>query len=321
MVNQQNAMPPVAHCSKNMAASRRITPAEGNGEHLAARGLRCQDPQMTNDPAPAVAARFRELHVPGTPLFMPNAWDIGSARTLVALGAQAIATTSSGFALTRGRRDYQVTRAEAIAHGAELAAAVDVPVSADLENGFGTTPDDAAATIRSAADAGLAGGSIEDASGDPSAPILEVDLAVERIAAAANAARASGTGFVLTARAESFLWEREPDLGAVIERLQRFAAAGADVLFAPGLPDLAAVRLVCDAVDRPVNVLLVRGLDRHTLAEHGAAGAARLSTGGALAFLAYGAMAEAVQPAFAEGRFDGWGGHADGTRAVRAALR
>ena len=144
---------------------------------------------------------------------------------------------------------------------------------------------------------------------------------MERVAAAAEAAGAKGTGFVLTARAESFLWEPEPDLAAVIDRLQRFAAAGADVLFAPGLPDLAAVREVCAAVDRPVNVLLTRGLERHTRAELGEAGAARLSTGGALAFLAYGAMAEAAAPAFTDGRFDGWGGHPDGARTVRAALR
>lgn len=267
------------------------------------------------------AAAFRAMHTTGAAFFMPNAWDAGSARTLAGLGAAAVATTSSGFALTRGRSDYGVTRDETLAHAAEIAAAVDVPVSADLENGFGLAPEDAAETISMAAAVGLAGASIEDTSGDPDAPIIDAGAAIERVAAAVEAARASGAGFVLTARAEAFLWLPEPDLDEVIGRLQGFAAAGADVLYAPGLPDLAAVRTVCAAVSKPVNVLLWGGLERHTRAELAGAGAARLSAGGGLAFFAYGALAEAAGIALREGRYDGWSDHAEGIRRVRQALR
>lgn len=236
---------------------------------------------------------FRALHRKGAAFIIANPWDAGSARILEGIGCKALASTSSGFAMTLGRKDYSVARAEAIAHGAALAAAVDIPVSADLENGFGTRPEDAAETIRLAAMTGLAGGSIEDSSGDKSHPIIEESLAVERVAAAVEAARAAKDGFVLTARAESFL-HGGTDLGAVIRRLQAFEKAGAEVLFAPGLPDMAAVKAVCDAVSTPVNVLVLFGLRKHTVSEFAAAGAARLSIGGGFAWSAYGTLANAA---------------------------
>lgn len=232
---------------------------------------------------------FRRLHTASAPLVMPNPWDVGSAKILAGLGFHALATTSSGMALTLGRRDYRVTRDEALAHCQAIASAVEVPVSADLENGFGLDPEVVQETIRMAAATGLAGGSIEDSSGDAQAPILDVSLAVERIAAAAEAARAAPGGFVLTARAEALLWG-STDVDAVITRLVAYADAGADVLYAPGLADLGAVRKVCSAVARPVNVLLYRGLRSCSRAALGEAGAARLSTGGRLAMDAYSSL-------------------------------
>jgi len=186
-------------------------------------------------------ARFRALHASGI-FVIANAWDAGSARVLAGLGFEAIATSSGAMANTLGRTDGHVTREEAIEHGRSLVEAVEVPVAADLENGFGEKPEEAALTIRRAIAAGLAGGSIEDFSGDESKAIYPVSLAAERVQAAADAARASG--FVLTARAENFLHGRA-DLDDTILRLQAFEKAGADVLFAPGLPSLDAVRTVC----------------------------------------------------------------------------
>ena len=174
---------------------------------------------------------FLDLHRPGQPLLLPNPWDVGSARILAALGYQALATTSSGFAATLGRPDMSVSRDEALAHAAAIAAAVDVPVTADLENGFGDSPEQVATTVSLARGTGLAGCSIEDATGRPDDPIYPAVLAAERIAAAAEAA---GEGFVLTARAENFLHGRA-DLDDTIARLVAFQAAGAQVLYAPGL--------------------------------------------------------------------------------------
>jgi 2-methylisocitrate lyase-like PEP mutase family enzyme len=261
--------------------------------------------------------KFRKLHKRGDPFIMPNAWDAGSARILAGLGFPALATTSAGFALTLGRRDYGVTRDEALAHARLLAGAVDIPVSADLENGFGVSPEDAAVTIRAAAQTGLAGGSIEDTSGDPTAPILDAALAAERIAAAVEAAR--DTGFVLTARAEGFLWGRD-DLDDVIARLQAFEAAGADVLFAPGLPDLDAVRAVCSSVTRPVNVLVIGALAASPLEELARAGAARISLGGALAFSAYGSLVLTAEKALRAGAFSALAENAAGARRIREWL-
>jgi 2-methylisocitrate lyase-like PEP mutase family enzyme len=199
-------------------------------------------------------AAFRALHdAPGS-FVIPNPWDAGSAKLLRSLGFAALATSSGAEAGVLGRVDGKVTRDEALAHAKAIVEAVDLPVSADLENCFADRADDAAQTIVLAAQTGLAGGSIEDATGDPARPLYAPDVAAERVAAAVAAARASGTGFVLTARTESFL-RGNTDLDDVIRRLKLFEAAGADVLMAPGLPDLAAVRAVCAAVGKPVNFM------------------------------------------------------------------
>src|ERR1700677_484515 len=187
------------------------------------------------------AERFRALHAAGTPLLMPNAWDIGSAALFASLGFEAIATTSGGFAATRGRLDGAMTKDEVLAHAGELAGAVDVPVSADLENCFAHDPDGVAATISAAIELGLAGGSVADFTGDRDAPIYELAHAADRVRAAAESAHAGPVPFVLTARAENYLHGR-PDLADTIARLQSFAEAGADVLYAPGLRDIEDIR-------------------------------------------------------------------------------
>jgi len=223
----------------------------------------------------ARAQRFRELHEGGT-FVIANAWDAGSARILVGLGFAAIATSSGAHAATLGRHDGRVRREEAIAHGRAIAQAVDVPVSADLEKGFGDAPEHAALTIRLAGEAGLAGGSIEDATGAKARPIFDIAQAAERVAAAVEAARSLPFPFVLTARAENFIAGR-PDLDDTILRLQAFEKAGADVLFAPGLPTLDAVRTVCASVSKPVNFMVgIRGKS-FALAELQAAGVRRVS--------------------------------------------
>ncbi|MCK9794052.1 isocitrate lyase/phosphoenolpyruvate mutase family protein [Isoptericola sp. 4D.3] len=236
----------------------------------------------------AASAAFLALHRPGDPLLLPNAWDAGSARILAALGFAALATTSSGFAATLGRPDGAVTRDETLAHAAALAAAVDVPVSADLENGFGDSPADVAGAVTDARAAGLAGCSIEDHTGRDDDPIYDRALAVERVAAAAEA---SG-GLVLTARCENHLHGRG-DLADTIARLQAYQEAGADVLYAPGLRDVGQVAALCREVDRPVNALLVRG--GPTPAELADAGVARLSVGGTFAWNALSALVDAAR--------------------------
>ncbi len=180
-----------------------------------------------------LAERFLALHRPGAPLLIPNPWDVGSAKLLASLGFEALATTSSGYAATLGRLDGAVTRDEALAHAAELVAATPLPVSADLENGFGDSPDAVAETVRLAREAGLAGCSIEDFSGDDDAPIYDRDRAAERVAAAVEAAHAGPVRLVLTARAENHIHGID-DLADTIARLQAYQAAGADVLYAPG---------------------------------------------------------------------------------------
>jgi 2-methylisocitrate lyase-like PEP mutase family enzyme len=267
-----------------------------------------------------LVARFRMLHRKGEPFVFPNFWDAGSARLLEALGFPALASTSSGFALTLGRADYGVTRAEVMAHARQVCAAVSVPVAADLENGFGPAPEDCAETIRQAAAVGLAGGSIEDSTGDPAAPIHEVSAAVERVRAAAEAARAAPNGFVLTARAEAFLHGRG-DLKEVIARLQRFEEAGADVLFAPGLPSLDAVQAVCASVGRPVSVMVYGALAAHSIDDFAQAGVARLSLGGALAYAAYGALVEAAQDIRDSRGFAGLGPRLAAAKTVSRIIR
>ena len=222
------------------------------------------------------SARFAQLHRGPAAFVMPNPWDAGSALRLAGLGFEALATSSAACAQALGRRDGEITRDEALAHARAIVAATDLPVSADLENGFGHTPADTALTIRLAGAAGLVGGSIEDASGDPARPIYALSHAVERVAAAVEAARALAVPFTLTARAENFL-RGTPDLDDTIRRLQAFEKAGADVLFAPGLPDLDAVRAVCAAVRKPVNFMVGIKGKSFSVAELEAAGVRRIS--------------------------------------------
>lgn len=252
----------------------------------------------------AKARAFRDMHRQGQPLILPNAWDQGSARMLAGLGFQAIATTSAGFAFSQGARDWVgvTSRKAALAHAAELVAAIDVPVSADLEDGFGAAPEAVAETVRLAAEAGLVGCTIEDVTGDPEAPIFPFDQALARIEAGVAAARALPFPFTLTARAENFLHGR-PDLGDTLRRLQAFEAAGADCLYAPGLPDLDAIRTVTKALEKPVNVVIgirPRGL---SVADFAEAGVARISLGSALARRAYGAMIAAGEEILGPGTF------------------
>jgi len=222
------------------------------------------------------AARFKALHDQPKAFVIANPWDAGSARMLAGLGFAALATSSGAAAGVLGRRDGRISRDEAIAHASAIVEATDLPVSADLERGFGDAPEEAAETIRQAAAAGLVGGSIEDASGDPGQPIYALAHAVERIAAAVQVARSLPYPFMLTARAENFL-HGKADLDDTIRRLQAFEKVGADVLFAPLLPDLAAVKLVCSSVGKPVNFMAgVRGKS-FTVAELEAAGVRRVS--------------------------------------------
>lgn len=229
------------------------------------------------------AERFQVLHQ--GPLFvMPNPWDAGSARLLAGFGFSALATTSAGLAFGLGRRDGEgsVSRDEALRNAADIVASVDLPVSADLENGYGDTPEHAAETIRLAAEVGLVGGSIEDATGNADAPIYDFNLSVERVAAAAQAAHALPFPFTFVGRAENFLHGRN-DLDDTIRRLQAYEKAGADVLFAPGLPNLEAIRTVCASVSKPVNVVLGAKNTPYSLADLAAAGVRRVSTGSSFA--------------------------------------
>jgi 2-methylisocitrate lyase-like PEP mutase family enzyme len=222
------------------------------------------------------ATRFRALHQGPHAFVIPNPWDAGSARILAGLGFQALATSSGASAGILGRRDGKVRRDEALAHARAIVDATDLPVSADLEKGFGDAPSAAAETIRLAAEVGLCGGSIEDATGDKDRPLYDIEQATLRVAAAVQAARALSFPFTLTARTENFL-RGNPSLDDTIKRLQAFEKAGADVLMAPGLPDLEAVRAVCTAVSKPVNFMAgIRGKS-FTVAELEAAGVRRIS--------------------------------------------
>ncbi len=227
------------------------------------------------------ANRFAELHRGTKAFVIPNPWDAGSARALAGLGFQALATSSGASAGVLGRRDGEITRDEAISHARAIAAATDLPVSADLEKGFGDSPEAAAEAIRLAAAAGVVGGSIEDATQDKSKPLFDIGQATERVAAAVEAARALPFTFTLTARSENFL-RGNPNLDDTIRRLQAFEAAGADVLFAPALPTLDAVRAVCSAVSKPVNFMIGMKGSSFSIAELEAAGVRRISLGGTL---------------------------------------
>ncbi len=227
------------------------------------------------------ANRFRALHRRPGAFVIPNPWDGGSARILAALGFEALATSSSAAAATLGRRDGAVMREEALAHARVVVGATELPVSADLEKGFGDAPEAVAETIRLAADSGLVGGSIEDASGDAGKPIYDLGHAIERVMAAVQTARALPFPFTLTARAENFV-RGIPNLDDTIKRLQAFEQAGADVLFAPGLPDLVAVRAVCAAVSKPVNFMVSARGRSFSVAELEAAGVRRISLASSL---------------------------------------
>ena len=248
-----------------------------------------------------LARRFLELHASERPLLLlPNPWDAGSAKLLASLGFEALATTSGGFAATLGRLDGSVTRDEALAHAATIAAATELPVSADLENGFADDPAGVAETVRLAIGDGLAGCSIEDFTGDDEAPIYDADLAAQRIAAAAQAAHAGPVHLVLTARAENHIHDR-PDLDDTIARLRAYGEAGADVLYAPGLRRIEDIRRVVAEVGRPVNVLAYPGAP--SVDELAAAGVKRISVGGAFAFAALGAVAEAARELREDGTY------------------
>jgi 2-methylisocitrate lyase-like PEP mutase family enzyme len=267
---------------------------------------------------PERATRFKALHEREGAFVIPNPWDAGSARLLAALGFEALATTSSGFANSLGRLDGQVTREEVMEHCRGLSAATDLPVAADLENCFADAPSEVGETILLGARAGLVGGSIEDFTRDPSRPIYDFTLAVERVHAAAEAARSLDFPFTLTARAENLLHGRN-DLDDTIRRLQAFEAAGADVLYAPGLKTLEEVRLVTGALKKPVNVLapLLKGVTVAQLAE---AGAKRLSTGGALARAAVTALLRAGAEMIERGGFE-WTSGLTSSADVKKLLR
>jgi 2-methylisocitrate lyase-like PEP mutase family enzyme len=233
------------------------------------------------------AAAFRALH-DGPGLFViPNPWDIGSARVLAGLGFQALATTSGGMANSLGRRDGEVSRKEALRHAREIVDATPLPVSADLENGFGDDPDTVAKTVKKAAKVGLVGCSIEDATKRPDEPVFALEQAAERVRAAAEAARAVSHPFVLTARAENYLYGRN-DLDDTIARLKAYEEAGADVVYAPGLRQIEDIKAVCESVSKPVNVLALRG--GPSIGELEAAGVRRVSLGSNLYRVAMGAF-------------------------------
>jgi 2-methylisocitrate lyase-like PEP mutase family enzyme len=236
---------------------------------------------------------FRALHERAGAFVIPNPWDIGSARLLAGLGFESLATTSAGFARAIGKTDYHVSRDEVMRHAAELATSVDVPISGDLENGFGDSPEDAAETIRRAAEAGLVGGSIEDSTGKAETPQYELSHAAERVRAAVEAARALPFPFVLTARAENF-FTGKPDLAETIQRLQKYQEAGADVLYAPLLRTAEDIRSVITSVDRPVNVLL-GPREPMTVPELAALGVKRISLGSVLASVATSALLRAAR--------------------------
>ena len=276
---------------------------------------------MTEQPSRTAAAdltqHFLRLHQPGKPLLLPNPWDLGSALILRTLGFAALATTSSGHAATLGRPDGGVGRDEALEHAGAIAAVTGLPVSADLENGFGDAPEEVAATVRGALDAGLAGCSIEDSTRGAETPVYDLGLATERIAAAATAAHEGPVRLVLTARAENYLYRRA-DLADTIARLQAYQEAGADVLYAPGLVRPEDIRAVVTSVDRPVNVLALPGVP--PVAELAALGVARVSIGGGFAFAALGALAQAATEFRDAGTYGYRALSAPGSAATRAAF-
>ncbi|KAA6460981.1 isocitrate lyase/phosphoenolpyruvate mutase family protein [Acidobacteria bacterium AB60] len=261
---------------------------------------------MTNfaaDPDQAEKGRlFRALHDRKQAFLIPNPWDTGTARLLAHLGFDALAITSAGYAFSLGKPDASLNREQTLIGAAAIASATPLPVSADLENGFGDTPEEAAITIRLAADAGVVGGSIEDATGRDDDPIYALELSAERVRAAVEAARALPFPFTLTARAENYLHGR-PDLADTIKRLQAYQEAGADVLYAPGLATRDEIIAVLSSVDRPVNVLMGLQGVQLSLTELSAMGVKRVSVGGALSRAALGAFLRAAREMHDAGTF------------------
>lgn len=266
---------------------------------------------MTEIPAglKSKADAFYALHHAPGAFIIPNPWDRGTARILAHVGFKALATTSMGYAFSLGQRDNSLTREETLANAADIASATDLPVNADLENGFGDAPQDAAQTIRLAAARGIVGGSIEDASGRADAPIYDIGLATERVRAAVATARALSFRFTLTARAENYLWGR-PDLNDTIKRLQAFQEAGADVLYAPGLKTREDIAAVVSSVDRPVNVVMGLQGAQLGLADLSQMGVKRISVGSSLNRAALGEFVRAAREMHDQGTF---------TYAARAA--
>ncbi len=249
------------------------------------------------------AARLRALHDRPGAFVIPNPWDAGTAKILASLGFEALTTTSAGLAFSLGRSDGSIGRAETLENARQIVEATDLPVAADLENGYGDSPEDAAETIRLAAEAGLVGGSIEDATRDPGRPIYDMVEAVERFTAAVEAARSLPFRFMLVGRAENFLHGR-PDLDDTIRRLQAYESAGADVLYAPGLTAEEQIRAVCSAVSKPVNVVMgLRGA-RFSVARLADMGVKRISVGSTLSRAALGAFIRAAKEMRDQGTFE-----------------
>jgi 2-methylisocitrate lyase-like PEP mutase family enzyme len=248
---------------------------------------------------------FRQLHAGGDLLVLPNPWDIGTARLCANLGFQGLATTSAGLAFSLGRRDGDaaVSRDETLEHVRAIVDATPLPVTADLENGFGESPETVAQTVRLAGEVGLAGASIEDATYRPDEPILDRELATDRVRAAVEAARALPYPFTLTARSENFIRGR-PDLDDTLSRLQAFEAAGADVLYAPGLPDESTVRLACSSVAKPVNYVAGIGPTRFTLGELKQLGVRRVTIGTSFCRAALTALVRAAREVLDQGSFN-----------------
>ena len=248
-------------------------------------------------------AAFTDLHQRPGAFVIPNPWDTGTARILASLGFEALATTSAGYGFGVGKADSRATftRDEILRNAQEIVEATDLPVSADLEGGFGDSPDACAKTIRLAIDVGLVGGSIEDATGNPDAPIYDFELAVERVAAACEAS--ADRPFLMTARAESYLYGGS-DLDATIKRLRAFSDAGADVLYAPGLPDLDSIRIVCEAVNKPVNVVMGLSGPAYSVDALRAVGVKRISVGGSFARAALAGFVNAAREVRQSGTFE-----------------
>jgi 2-methylisocitrate lyase-like PEP mutase family enzyme len=263
------------------------------------------------------AEHFLALHRPGRPLLLPNPWDAGSARLLASLGFEALATTSSGYAATLGRLDGSVTAEEALGHAAAIVTATDLPVSADLENGFADSAEGVAETARGAVAAGLAGFSVEDFSGDENEPIYDVERATERVRAAVDVAHAGPAHVVVTARAENHLRGRD-DLEDTIARLQAYQQAGADVLYAPGPTSAEQIQAIVSSVDRPVNVLARAGSP--TVQELAQLGVSRISVGGSFAFAAVDALVSAARELREQGTYEYATRSASGVQAARKAF-